>query len=279
MGMVLAAAGPALADDFEVGADVDRDEAVLELRWQSRADGVRFVVQGKVWGSWVEFRFGDDGPCNAWTGAWFELDDDGQGSTELTERMIQEANRYEQAWLAWVSDGNPAAIPPCDDGGPPPDPIITIVEHVRAHMPPVQPTIQPASNVLAGLPVYLQLGRPAELQPPPVTLPGLGIQVELTAEAVTVIDWGNPHADSFDNPSPMTISGTSGVAWQDRDQPGAVPITHYYTHVGDYTVTITDTWHVQFTLPGIDQVFEVTVPMPAHTFDLPVGQLQAVVTG
>jgi hypothetical protein len=113
----LACVGPVATcrspNNLDVGKQTPRGtRPSSSIRWQSRAEGVRFVVQGKVWGSWVEFRFGDDGPCNAWTGAWFELDDDGQGSTELTERMIQEANRYEQAWLAWVSARQPRSDPP-----------------------------------------------------------------------------------------------------------------------------------------------------------------------
>ena len=157
----------------------------------------------------------------------------------------------------------------CPDDPTDPVPPVTpqdIVAVLEGQLDRPQPRVEPGF-ALAGLRMYLETDRPLTHQETiTVTAGGLPIGIEVDATATYTVDWGDG-----------TVTGP-------HDDPGAPHpdgrITHVWTDVGTYDVTVTDTWSIRwrFLDSGWNAPFEAEltgVVLP----DLEVQERRAVRTG
>jgi hypothetical protein len=259
--------------DVDVEERRQRNGVAIELgtgQGQCSTDPTPATDDGLVWVSWPVMSFQDGEVCIGTTGRRVDPDD-------RQSVLYQEGWNFEMALIAYLQSGNP--MPPTCPGA---DPVIDIFEEVRAivreAMPAATPTLQPQSGWKAGMPVYLLLNRPNDHDPEPqtVNLAGFGpVTVTMSASVRSWVDWGDPH----NPPAREEVTGRVGREWDPNlahDANGS--ITHTYTHVGGYTITIEDVWTVQVDVGGLlSRTVEVT--MDPVTINLEVGQAQAVVTG
>ena len=167
----------------------------------------------------------------------------------------------------------PGCVDPQPDPGtpadPPPPPEFTPADARQAAtqitLPPPQPDIRPGM-ALCGLPMYLTIAG-AGTYPTNHELNEWNVTFHNTLTNYT-INWG----DNTEN----TTTTSRGAPYPNGD------ITHYWTHRGNYTITVTAHWHSEWTAThptagtrqGTINDLATTNTIP----DFPVRELQAVIT-
>ena len=135
---------------------------------------------------------------------------------------------------------------------------------VEDHLPRPEPEIPPGW-ALTGMPAYLVTHHELSYGPASHTV-DLGlfpVTIEITAEAVTIVDWGD---------GTVTTHNVAGDPWPDG------LVHHTYRDEDVVTVTVTDVWHVEFRVTSpttISDSLEAELE-PRTIDDLEVRQIQAI---
>lgn len=135
---------------------------------------------------------------------------------------------------------------------------------VEDHLPRPEPEIPPGW-ALTGMPAYLVTHHELHYGPAShtVNLDPFPVTVEITAEAVTIVDWGD---------GTVTTHNVAGDPWPDG------LVHHTYRDEDVVTVTVTDVWHVEFRVTSpttISDSLEAELE-PRTIDDLEVRQIQAI---
>lgn len=136
-----------------------------------------------------------------------------------------------------------------------------VLDRVEQSVPPLRPSAQPSSGVLAQLPVVFVTGQPAGAQRWAMAVSG--VRVELTASPRWVWSFGDGARLGTEDPG-------------QRHPVGGV--SHTYRASGTRTVDVTAEWSASFTAAGLGP-FPVEEPVrQTATLGLVVGEGRAVLT-
>ncbi|MGI8793538.1 MAG: hypothetical protein ACR2H3_10225, partial [Acidimicrobiales bacterium] len=128
----------------------------------------------------------------------------------------------------------------------------------RVGLPVPNPQIAPGYG-LAGKPAYLETR--SSLTPPRFTAPTPLGPIEVDAVGIYRVDWGDG--------SPVSTHQVEGGSWPEGR------ISHTYTDVGNYTVTVSIGWRADWVAAGASGVVTDIVTNASIT-NFEVRQLQAV---
>lgn len=144
-----------------------------------------------------------------------------------------------------------------------PDDVVAVLE---GQLERPEPQVEPGF-ALAGLRMYLETGRElTHRETISVEVAGMPIGIEVDATATYVVDWGD------------------GTRTGPHDHPGGPypdgPVTHVWTDVGVYDVTVTDTWSIRwrFLEGGWNAAFDAELA-PVTLSELEVQERRSVRTG
>lgn len=263
-------------DRLEHGADIEGGVVSIDLRLRIPGEpgrpatgpsGVPGPAQPE--GSWIRV---SDLTAVAGTPCVTSATEFLAGVDETTARRIEQdrENRFIAEYEAHISTGNPppAPCPAANPGLPGLDPTAAqaFADSAQELLPVARPWIS-GSYAITGLRSWLDLGRPAGLRvEAPLDLGPYTRTGVLTATATSVVAWGDGTITTYTGP---------GGGYHDGE-PHPDDIVHTYTDaVPSNTLTVTDTWDILVTVPGLDDI-ALTWTAPARDLVFPVREVRSV---
>jgi hypothetical protein len=205
-----------------------------------------------------------DPPCIRTTSEF--LEDVTQDEANVIRLALE--NQFIAEYEAYISSGNQPPPPcPTPDGTPGIDPTQAqaFADDAAAILPTAQPTIS-GGYAITGLRSWIDLGRdPTFTTTRQLDLGPFTRTATFTATATATIHWGD---------GTTTTHTSRGGPYHDG-QPGPTDITHTYRDATpELTLTVTDTWDITVTVPGLNDI-NLTYTADPATLTYPVREVRS----